>query len=202
MNEVRLSIAVAAHPARLARAADLADELVADDLVIDPDPAAPPDAWRTMRLAWLRTPGWATHRLVVQDDALPVPGAAALALDAARRAPDVVVALYVGRHHVGHQVVVDALRRGGGVVPLPRMGWQPTVATILPVADALDLVTTAHKNGWDGLADDEVLGRWAVARKRLVCARSPCLFDHDDSVDSLVNPGKTYERRAAALEQS
>jgi hypothetical protein len=198
-GESGLSIAVACHPARLARAAELVDELVADDLVIDPDPCGAPTAWRVMRLAWLRTPSWATHRLVVQDDALPVPGAAARALEAVRAAPGSPIALYVGRHHGGAQRVQRGLQIAAPFVELPAGGWMPTVATVLPVADALDLVMLAQQRGWTALADDEVLGRWARERNRIVLASVPCLFDHDDEAPSMVNPGKTYPRRAASL---
>lgn len=200
MSDVRLSIAVATHPARMRRALDLVDELVADDLVIDPDPAGPPLAWRTMRLAWLRTPGWATHRLVVQDDALPVAGAAALALDRVREAPSSPVAFYAGRHHsqLAHSVL-EAEQRGLTWARPALGGWMPTVATALPVFHALEMCVMAQRAGLDHVADDLVLGRYLVERRVQLLVAVPSLFDHDDDEPSLANRDRAYSRRAVRI---
>jgi hypothetical protein len=158
----------------------------------------PPDAWRTLRLALLRTPGWATHRLVVQDDALPVPRAALLATETVEACPGAVIALFVGRHHslFAHRFR-EAQQHGRPFAEAPD-GWFPTVATVYPVGDAFALPYFAEKH--QPLADDEIVGRYLRERRRLAMIRVPSLFDHDDGEPSLINKLRGYPRGAVALE--
>ena len=73
---LRISCAVMTHPRRAEAARRLAGALpeLAPAVVVDPYPEGPPSTLRTSLAAWAAVPGWATHHLVLQDDAEPRPG--------------------------------------------------------------------------------------------------------------------------------
>lgn len=199
MAMVHLSIAVMTHPRRAERAQALADRLRAD-LVVDPAPDAAPHAWRTAREAWASTPDWATHRLVVQDDALPVAQARTRVFLAVTARPSSPIAFYAGAHpaQMAYEIA-HAERCSKPFAVCPPGQWVPTVALCLPAGQARDLVAFAAAERVEYMADDEIVGQWARRRKACVLLAVPSLFDHDDEEPSLVNPRKRYVRRAFRL---
>jgi hypothetical protein len=144
----------------------------------------------------------ATHVLVVQDDALPVPRFGELAREAIRRQPADVVCFYTPEHpaYMG-RAIIAAASPGGGFARLENGMFCPLVCTAWPVADAQDIL------GWweaepDGTrhrrCDDAQVARWLRRRKRWALGTAPCLADHDEETPSTLGLGR-YRRHAALL---
>lgn len=207
--DIRLSVAVMHHPARgdeLLRRCILAVlDSATDDLVhdmgpaVDPCPDGPRSPWRTASKAWRETPLDCTHRLVLQDDALPCADFLPRLHTAIEAAPDVPLALFfgVGSFPLGIYRYADACRAGEDRYPLPHVGWVPCVALVLPRDQALDL-GSFHLPHHDrpSVADDEVVMEWAHARGLTCYATCPSLVDHDDAAESLMGTDPTRIRRA------
>lgn len=198
---IQLSIAIQHHPSRPGLPARLARRLGAIgapshfEVVKDPDPDGPPNPWRTARLAWQRTPPWATHRLVVQDDAIPARDWQKRTIAAITAHPDEPLALFFGQnsYHLG----IAAYQACDGFYALPQTGWVPCVALCLPREQALDL-GSFHLPHHDrpSVADDEVVLEWAHSRGLHALATRPSIFDHDDSQASLMGTDATRIRSA------
>lgn len=198
---LNLSIAVTHHPARPELRSRVATQLGAwgspshFEVVEDPEPLGAPSPWRTAKLAWSRTPGWCTHRVVIQDDAILATGFVAKLRAAIERTPDAPLALFFGQnsYHLG----IQAYQACNGVYALPATGWVPTVALVLPRDLALDLAAfyLPHHDR-PSVADDEVVLEWAYARGLTSYATRPSLVDHDDSQASLMGTDPTRIRRA------
>jgi hypothetical protein len=202
---ISLSIAVTHHPSRPELRQRVAEQLGARpatqagvfhfEVVDDPEPMGAPSPWRTAKLAWSRTPSWCTHRLVIQDDAIPCDGFWSRVIAAIERTPDAPLALFFGQnsYHLG----IQAYQACDGVYALPATGWVPTVALVLPRDQALDLAGfyLPHHDR-PSVADDEVVLEWAYARGLTSYATRPSLVDHDDSQPSLMGTDPTRVRRA------
>lgn len=196
---VALSVAIQHSPARAALAAALVAAL--DDrcveLATDPDPpppGTPPtdpgwSPWRTYRYALDTTPPWATHRLILQDDALVCPRfvqAARLAL-AAR--PDRVVTFYVGGNaRLAAARVTHAAGRGDCWTEVPQFSWVPVVALAWPARLTGQVGPWVDRQRWPRVfrADDEIVGRFLRHAGESLCATVPSLVDHPDDVPSLI----------------
>jgi hypothetical protein len=188
---VVLSVAVQHHPDR----ADLAAQLLRDldglaELVVDPDPrhrlGSP---WRTYRRCLESTPEAATHRLILQDDALPCRNLVHHAARVAAAWPDRLVTLYVGGNmRLGAPRIVQAAQAGRSWAELPRYTWIPAVALLWPVPMiARFLHWIDDRNYPDAFrADDERIGRWLRKTGHVPVATVPSLVDHPDDVPSLI----------------
>lgn len=191
-----ISVAIQNHPAR----ADLADRLKADiggdvELVVDPDPENTlPSPWRTYRHALDTTPEWASHRLILQDDATVCDGFRAAAEAAIAAQPDRIVVFFVGGNPREHaRAVLNACWLDRPYAELDHNRWLPVVATSWPahlIRPLLDFVDEQHW-GPKMRADDEVVGRFLRARRITPLATVPSLVQHSDTVPSMVG------RRAA-----
>lgn len=143
-----------------------------------------------------------THRIVLQDDALPVAGFAELAAAAIADRPKRVVTLYTPAlpAYFG-RAMLTARSSGHAWCELAIRGlFCPVVATAWPVELAAACATWArHSKGNPMRADDARVQDWLQATKRYACATVPCLVDHDETIpSSLANAGR-YSRRAAIL---
>lgn len=195
---LRVSIAVMHHLSRpevLARLeADLAAMSLEYEVVHDPEPYGPTNPWRTARLAWAGTPAKCTHRLVLQDDAIPCEHFAEgleLALTAQPAAP---VSFFV--NWLGHQcgrAQQEALERCDTWCRLPMNGWYPTVALALPRAMALDLA--AWETPRPIIADDAVVAQWANHRRIAILQTCPSLVQHDEEAPSTITQHMDARRR-------
>lgn len=191
-----LSVAVMHHPARSALLR-LLEQLGGYELVVDPEPDTwPPSAFRTYLEALRRTPAQATHRLIVQDDAIPCRGFRELAEAAIAERPADLLAFFVPGRDPYRRAVLNAHTAGerwasSGLA----VNWVPTVALSWPAKYIDDFVTfgeevvaaRAHR-GLTTQADDPYVGAWKRKRKLVVWATVPCLVQHPDNVPSLYRP--------------
>lgn len=189
-----LSIAIQHHPKR----PELLGPLMAamtpgppPNIVFDPDPNNPhPSPWRTYRRALEETPAWASHRLIVQDDALVCRSFPLAAQRAVAARPEAVVVFCVlGAPKSWAMRVITAANSDSPWAEL-HFGavrtWLPVVATSWPanvIRPALDYVDS---RSWPNpfRADDEIAGRIVTDLKLKVLATAPSLVDHPDVVPS------------------
>lgn len=191
----RVSVVVQHHPARAHLLRNLGCRTLGPRAVVtDPEPEQVyGSCLRTYLECLRRTPADATHRLVVQDDALPCAGFRKLAEQAIAERPDDLVAFFVPGRTLLRKLMVDEHRRGGRWVMLPRsLNWTPLVALAWPARHARAFVPYGEQviadrlaRGMHTFADDPYVGAW---RKQLgidVWATVPCLVQHPDVEQSL-----------------
>jgi hypothetical protein len=183
---IRLSTAVQNHPSRAVMAAELAAAAGGADVVSDPDPLGKPDPWRTYRACLEATPGWATHRLVLQDDALVCARFRDAALAAASARPGDLLALFASGVPDHRDAVLDACRRRAAWCVLDTVPWVPAVALLWPAGLIPKLLAFVDRQGWPAhfTADDEKVWHWAQAEGVTVWATVPSLVQHPDDVPS------------------
>ena len=171
-----LSVAVVAHPARLGAAEKLAADLSAG-LFVDEYGMG---EWENhaRALAWAAE-GPSSHVLVVQDDAVPIPGFLRLAAEAVEQYPDGPIGFYVGRQRPIRRTVERAVRtaeqQGASWLEHRSLLWG--VATSVPVADIPLFLEWARSSR---LPYDERLGEWYRRRGVPVRYTWPSLVDHAD----------------------
>lgn len=185
---MNVSVAIQHHPARAHLVDTLAARLGAAEIVTDPDPDGPRSPYRTYTEALRRTPDWATHRLIVQDDAQVVDGFPDRMRALLDEHPDRLVAFFVPGAPPHRAAVRRALADGQRWVTLPPT-WIPTVALCWPV----DLIPSFLQWGlerWpEGVAragDDGPVGKWAARAGVRAVAPVPSLVQHPDVEPSLI----------------
>lgn len=199
-----LSVAVQHHPIRAERLPALLRGLESLDVQVveDPDPSGAPSAWRTYRAALEATPEGATHRLIVQDDALPCLNFAAALHGAVAARPDTMIALCVtGLSLLNVRLMQRARASGSSWASLDIRSFVPVIATIWPVRLIEPALAYVDAQTWPAhwIADDEIVGRIMRSLKEEVLATVPSLVDHDDGEASLVSSRRKQSpaRRAA-----
>lgn len=202
--QIGLSIAVQHHPARAALIPHLVYLLGDCEVLEDPDPTNPkPSPWRTYRRCLELTPAHATHRLIVQDDAIPCEGFREKAEAAIAEHPDALIAFFVpGSTAGGRNRMIRAARQGerwtalgyGGFIPVVATSWP--VELIAPFLEWVDAKRIVHA------ADDGLVGRWARRAHPPIMATVPSLVEHPDTVESLIGKkaaGGANKARVAAV---
>lgn len=209
-----ISVAIEHHPSRAELAAAITDKLapLEVEVVSDPLPDEPtPATWRTYRRALDATPAGATHRLVIQDDALPCDDfVAVLELAVAARPDDLLVLCVCGNATLAGRDLCVARARGEAYVELRRISFVPAVAVVWPVE--LIRRVTDYVDGQDRwvpnrLADDEVIYRAAVALGIVPVATVPSIVEHPDEADSVIGrwparAGRNLSRVAVCFDPS
>lgn len=170
-------MAVMAHPSRAA----LVDELVASldrpaDVVFDRQD----DEWETGRRAWAAADPCATHRLVLQDDAIACPDlVAGLELALEHVPAQAAVSLYMGTLRPdAHRVTAAASQAneaGAAWVVMPDIKWG--VGLVVPTPVIPEMLTHADRHG---TAYDWSLRSYFVHRRWPVWCTWPSLVDHRD----------------------
>lgn len=202
---MRVSVAVQHHPDR----AHLIDPLLAlldgldVEIVTDPDPDAKlPSPLRTYTLACKTTPDDATHRLVIQDDALPCQHFASKALAALGERPEDLVAFFAPGAAPHRSAILRAIHKGETWARLHCL-WYPTVALCWPADLARAFAAWAEdelrKPGGEPFrGDDGPVGEWCQRiGKREVWATVPSLVQHPDVERSLIGrPNRAGANRA------
>lgn len=200
---VRLSIGVQHHPSRAYLPERLRKRLgttrawLDDALVVDPEPDAPRNPWRTAREAWRRTPDSCTHRLVLQDDVIPCKGFIRLARAAIEARPDRITSFYLGDMPAEtHRNMLVAANRCAAWVLGQDSSWCPALALCIPAELVPSLVE--FDDGTRPIADDDVYGRWTRLHRYRWWATIPSLVDHDDDAPSLMRDPNARGRRVAS----
>lgn len=201
---MRISVAIEHHPSRVelasalaAKLAPLEVEIVADPIPDDPTPAT----WRTYRRALDETPAGATHRVVIQDDAVPCAGFAALLERAvAARPTELLVLCVCGNARLLGLDLCAALARGEAFVELrrERITFVPAVAVVWPVELAERVLAYVDAQArWEPyrLADDEVIYRAVTALGIVPVATVPSIIDHPDLAASIIGVWKPAHGR-------
>ena len=188
----RLVVAVVAHPARVAAADQLAAFLGAE-VFLD---SAGLGAWgnHARALAWAAEQD-ASHVIVVQDDAEPVPRFLELAAGAIERRPVGPIGFYVGRNRPRAAQVERAVRAAEQL----RASWLDAdsllwgVATALPVGDLPALLEWAPSSE---LPYDARVGRWYRQKGTRVRYTWPSLVDHADWPSVIPDRPRLQPRKA------
>jgi hypothetical protein len=205
---LRLSVAIQHHPSRphlprrLRRALRTraprpggSGPLV--EVVSDPDPSGEANPWRCARECWQTTPDWCTHRLVIQDDAVPCSRFLVHAQRALAARPDRITAFYVGTNAIfTYRRMLVAAQDCSAWVEGDPTSWVPCIALAMPAEWALSLGD--FHDGTAPIADDDVVGRWCRTRGLPWYATIPSLVDHDDEAASLMRSEWANGRRVAA----
>lgn len=199
-DDVRVSCAVMTHPRRAGAARALARALpeLAPTVVMDPTPEGPPSTLRTSLAAWSAMPGWATHHLVLQDDAEPRPGliAALSALVAAH--PERPLSLFCEWGSASATMVRWAALGGHGLAECVDQ-YVPTVGFLLPATAARELVDTVDPRGREDEPDDEALARFLERTGRTALVTVPNLVEHDGDLSLVGNGHRMGVRRSVLL---
>lgn len=190
---VRLSVAVQAHSLRATIAETLASTIGGDtEVCFDPDPDARlRSPWRTYRHALQTTPGWATHRLIVQDDAEVCHHFGDVLDPMVASQPDRLLCLFVGGYPRDHTLsIMQGCDRGDSWVILNNTRWCPCVALVWP-RPMIDhfLAYCEQKRGWDDdrfRSDDERIGSFLNNTGQRPLASVPSLVEHPDMEPSLI----------------
>lgn len=202
---IRLSICIQTHPARAALLTRLLVSLSPTNVLVahDPDPDARPGPLRSYLRALELLPAWATHHLVIQDDALVCDAFVTTLLRAIAARPSDPLALFVGAALGVHgDRVTQAFGRGETFVALSQRSWTPAVALVWPRALVPGfLAFAADKASRRPLADDEVLGRYFRSERVEVLATVPSLVEHPDDSPSLIGRKTRGDRSAACFVQ-
>ncbi len=177
---VRLTGAVMAHPRRLRPGRELLASTPPGllELVLDPQPHGPPTGLRTAMRAWSSIPAGSTHHVVLEDDAILVPGFAEHAARAAAAAPDAAVVFHANWcSRTGAAVRLGAL--AGARWARAAQEYTPTVALMLPAAVGAGFAAFArqHAGSWAG---DVVMARYLAARGVRTYVTVPNLVEHGD----------------------
>lgn len=208
---MRLSFAIQHHPRRAALLPPLLDAIGGHvEVVTDPDPDARlngkpfPSPWRTYAHALERTPIRATHRVILQDDAIVCRDFALTVENAIAARPDRLLALFVSgrlREHV--TAVGRACAQDLPWCELPYMHWCPTVALVWPIRLVPACLEFVEAQRWppEFRADDEIVGQFCRSLREHPLATVPSLVEHPDVEESLIGKqtsGGTSPGRMAA----
>lgn len=199
---VRISCAVMSHPRRVETARRLAESLpdLSATVVMDPAPEGAPSTLRTSLAAWAAMPGWATHHLVLQDDAEPRPGMveALTALVAAR--PGEPLSLFCEWGSATATMARWAALGGYGLAECVDQ-YVPTVGFLLPAAVARELVAAVTHEGQEEEPDDEALARFLERTGRAALVTVPNLVEHDGDLSLVGNGHRMGVRRSVLLRE-
>jgi hypothetical protein len=176
------------HPRREHLLDGLLPALGSSDVVTDPDPDARlRSAWRTYALALEQTPEWATHRVIVQDDAQPCADFPARLEERIAERPDRLIALYLGGFPLRTaKLAREAHAQGERWVDFHTYDWVGTVGIVWPVAliePFLSFAAQKYRRHHGG--DDGKVGQFVMSKRIRACATIPSLLDHPDVEPSI-----------------
>jgi hypothetical protein len=173
-------------------------------VVTDPDPDGKRSAWRTYRACLNRIPPAVDHAVIVQDDAVCVPGFADAARVACEARPDALIAFFHPVHPpIARQAMFKALKaRQPFWEIIPRGRFVPTVALAWPRARAAEFVEWADdvkRVRPDSAGDDNIVGEWANKHNVLSLVTAPSIVEHPDDRPSLLRSRVSGRRTAIAV---
>ncbi|MDL4774223.1 MULTISPECIES: hypothetical protein [Thermomonosporaceae] len=178
---VRFSVVMMHHPRRADRLPKVlaAFAPLRPRIVPDPVPDGPPSPLRTAKRAWADIEDGATHHLVLQDDAVPVPDFVRHLWEAVTALPEHGIAMY--SHWDSPQNSYLARRAtvaDRAYAPLSPAEWTPTQGFVLPVDQAGRLAAFLTGIPDDVQDDDEMVVVFCRKQGIPVVATVPHLLDH------------------------
>lgn len=188
---IAVSVAVQHHPRRARLLPGLLARLdgLPIDVASDPEPDAAPSAWRTYRHALETTPGWATHRLIVQDDTEPCPWFPEVAAAAIAARPDRPIVFFHASQPADNALRIRvAAHKGLPFAELNPQRWVPVVALSWPAPLIRPALDFAASQKWPEAfqADDEIVARCYRHLRVQTLATVPSLVEHPDREMSLL----------------
>lgn len=145
-------------------------------------------------------PETASHLLVLQDDALPVPGFASVYLRTLEQHPDAVLCLFTPGFRYLHKLALEVQRAGMSLTPMRVGSFVPCVAISYPRSFVHSILEWADQYEVDGRhrplrgADDGILARYCRTARIQPLLMIPSIVEHDDTIDSI---GKAHRRTGA-----
>ena len=159
------------------------------EVVADPDPDGKPSPLRTYLECLKRTPAGYSHRVVIQDDALPCRDFLSKSYSALRERPDKLVAFFVpGIQAAGARRVREARADGERWAQIGGTAITPVVALAWPVEIIESFVRFAESSRIAAryTHDDPVTTIFVKKNKLEVWATVPSLVQHPDVEPSLI----------------
>ena len=182
---MKLSVAVMAHPQRAEFIPELLESLGQGTVVWDEIN----DRWDTGRRAMLAYDPFATHHVVVQDDAIVCRDFVAGVEEALEHVPPFhPVGLYLGRVRPYGALVSRLVAQAGDAswITMPAINWG--VAIVVPVVTLEEMIE--YCDLWDRDKNyDRRLSRWFEKGKLRCWYTWPSLVEHRDSPSLVANRG-------------
>jgi hypothetical protein len=200
---VNLSLCIQHHPARTHLLPNLLERIGGAELVVDPDPGGEPSPLRTYQECLRRTPKWATHRIVIQDDVWLCDGFREKAETAIAEHPTAFMAFFVPAVAAcGGNRMTHALKKRERYANISGVTTTPVVALSWPVVHIEAFLRYCGLPMWEKQrGDDKVVGYFVKKNRLTVLATVPSLVEHPDVEPSLVRGqnfnGKSRIRKAA-----
>lgn len=201
---MRIAARIQHHPDRVKLLPPLLHHLTPFPAEVVEHFSEPPDPWAGYKQCLTNLPD-CSHVVVVQDDALPVPGfAEALPLIAAAN-PDVPVCLWMSAIPAN---AAGRARRAAGrktYIPLGPAPFVPLVAVLWPRRAATDFMEWTNTASRLTRADDGNVGRWMRQTKQEFLVTVPSIVEHNDFTPSVKggtrreSHGKASDRVALLL---
>jgi hypothetical protein len=139
----------------------------------------PPDPWAGYRKCLTGLPH-CTHLLVIQDDAIPVPGFADVLPDIAAANPDRPVCLWMSAIPANAAMRARRVYGKQPYVPLGPAPFVPLVCVLWPVSLASQFARWAEAASRLTRADDGNAARWMRQTKTEFAVTVPSIVEHDD----------------------
>jgi hypothetical protein len=161
-------------------------EIITDEETHDPNP------WRNYKRCLSDLPSYATHLVVIQDDAQVCHNFPQAVEQVVKARPENVLSLFVGG--LSNRTKRDfllALKAGRSWSPVNFRDIHHVVCLIWPVAKAQSFLAWAETATLPGhkrmpRSDDAIVGYWARSQHETVWATVPSLVEHPDDVASTV----------------
>lgn len=174
-----IQIHIVAHERRRSMAESLAQKSGAESIWWDDGFHG---EWRNHRRAWTSlAQSDATHGVVLQDDAVPIPNFREELAKAISRRPEDMISLYVGRHRPHREEVIRAVegaeRMGAGWIASTALHWG--VGVVIPVPQIADVLSAAQ--GVRFPYDQRMGEAWMRLGHKRISYCWPSLVDHEDS---------------------
>lgn len=161
----------------------------------------PPDPWSGYRQCLSNIPREASHVLICQDDAQPVPNFAEAVEKIAEANPETPVCLFMGAlPSPAARRARDAMKAGRRYVTINSGSFVPLVACLWPREKAVDFLNWS-KTGKTTRADDGNAARWMRQTREHFLVTVPSLVEHNDFVPS-VKGGRDHTPGAESWRQA
>lgn len=205
-----IAVRIQHHPSRVGLPRRLVAQLGAFEdveVVSDPDPDGPLDAWRAHRACLEALPPAASHMLLLQDDALPVERFSQLLSAAIDDRPKEVLCAFAPGFGYLRQQFSQASLAGLKYAPMRVGAFVPCVAIVYPRAFIAGLLawvdarSTPNQRRQLRGADDGVLAMYCRHARIFPLLIVPSIVEHDSSLKSIGKHGRRDgpHRRAALL---
>lgn len=184
MPAPRIHVRVQHHPSRATLLPRLLHHLDPLPWQVVEHTSSPPDPWAGYKLCLTDLPD-CTHLLVIQDDALPVPGFSDVLPVIAAKNPERPVCLWLSGAPAN---AAGRARRAYGksrYISLGPAPYVPMVAVLWPREKAVEFMEWAGDAPGMTRADDGNAGRWVRQTRQDVGVCVPSIVEHDDYVPTV-----------------